>query len=115
MSSYQITPITEFYIAESSFQAGVIVDFQSVSKTAAVINFSSGEGLGKFTAIVTHNNNGTFSVKYATSAQAAEVLGQLANNSLVPSFASGSTPSWAMLSELEKKLYAVRFFFLWHT
>jgi hypothetical protein len=41
-----ILPIVKFYVSKSDFVQGTIVDFQSESKVAGIIDFSSGAGLG---------------------------------------------------------------------
>lgn len=45
----------KFYIGASSFQSGDIVGFSSASKIAGLIDFSTGPGLGNFTAVVHHD------------------------------------------------------------
>jgi hypothetical protein len=60
----QITPKMKFYILESQYEPGVIVDYKSVSSTAANIDFSSGPGSGNTYAVVTQGNNGRFTVEY---------------------------------------------------
>ncbi|KAE8379067.1 hypothetical protein BDV26DRAFT_291651 [Aspergillus bertholletiae] len=54
----------KFYILESIFEAGVIVDYQSVTREAALIDFTSGQGAGKFYAVVTQDDTGRFTVHY---------------------------------------------------
>jgi len=63
-----ILPIVKFYVAKANYIQGTVVDFQSVSKLAGVIDFSSGAGLGMFAAIITHNPNGSFSTVYRSQA-----------------------------------------------
>jgi hypothetical protein len=46
--STNILPIVKFYVSKSDFVQGTIVDFQSVSKVAGLIDFSSGPGLGMY-------------------------------------------------------------------
>ncbi|KAE8132759.1 hypothetical protein BDV38DRAFT_274872 [Aspergillus pseudotamarii] len=60
----QLTPKMKFYILESIFEAGVIVDYQSVTREAAVIDFTLGKGAGKFYAVVTQDDTGKFTVQY---------------------------------------------------
>ncbi|KAL7784536.1 hypothetical protein V8C37DRAFT_357296 [Trichoderma ceciliae] len=60
----QITPKMKFFISESQQVAGEIVDYSSVSRDGATIDFSSGEGQGKFYARVVQGNDGRFTVTY---------------------------------------------------
>ncbi|PTB37320.1 hypothetical protein M441DRAFT_149185 [Trichoderma asperellum CBS 433.97] len=60
----QITPKMKFFIAESQQVPGEIVDYHSVVRDGATIDFSSGEGLGKFYAHVVQKTDGTFTVTY---------------------------------------------------
>jgi hypothetical protein len=46
--STNILPIVKFYVSKSDFVQGTIVDFQSESKVAGLIDFSSGPGLGMY-------------------------------------------------------------------
>ena len=57
-------PLVKFYVAKSSAVQGTVVDFQSVSATAGVIDFTSGDGIGHYGAHVIHNADGTFSTTY---------------------------------------------------
>ncbi|KXJ88044.1 hypothetical protein Micbo1qcDRAFT_207792 [Microdochium bolleyi] len=59
-----ITPIMKFYIAPSSFEAGEIVDYETYSKNAGFVDFSSGSGSHKRTAVVHHNDDGSFKTVY---------------------------------------------------
>lgn len=67
-----IKPITRFYISENFNQQGQIVDYGAVSNEAAKIDFSSGEGQGMTVAVVTHESNGHFDVKFHPTLFAAE-------------------------------------------
>ena len=60
----QISPKLKFFITETQQVAGEIVDYSAVSSRGATIDFSSGEGLGKYHASVVHAADGTFTVTY---------------------------------------------------
>ncbi|KAI5460509.1 hypothetical protein BGZ63DRAFT_404980 [Mariannaea sp. PMI_226] len=60
----QITPKMKFYIMESQQVPGEIVDYHSVAREGGVIDFTSGEGQGKFFARVIQGNDGRFKVEY---------------------------------------------------
>ncbi|EHK18285.1 uncharacterized protein TRIVIDRAFT_77102 [Trichoderma virens Gv29-8] len=60
----QITPKMKFFISESQQVAGEIVDYGSIARDGATIDFSSGEGQGKFYARVVQNTDGRFTVTY---------------------------------------------------
>lgn len=60
----QITPKMKFFIAESQRVAGEIVDYSAIAKDGATVDFSSGNGLGKFYARVIQNTDGKFDVMY---------------------------------------------------
>jgi len=60
----QISPKMKFFVSESQQVPGEIVDYDSVSRDGAVIDFSSGEGLGKFYARVVHGTDGRFAITY---------------------------------------------------
>ncbi|KAB8277212.1 hypothetical protein BDV30DRAFT_235013 [Aspergillus minisclerotigenes] len=60
----QLTPKMKYYILESIYETGVIVDYQSVTREAGVIDFTSGKGAGRFYAVVTHDDTGKFTVQY---------------------------------------------------
>ncbi|RFU72136.1 hypothetical protein TARUN_10123 [Trichoderma arundinaceum] len=59
-----ITPKMKFFISESQQVPGEIVDYSSVSRDGAAIDFSSGEALGKFYARAVQGNDGKFTVTY---------------------------------------------------
>ncbi|KAL7930193.1 hypothetical protein V8C35DRAFT_283764 [Trichoderma chlorosporum] len=60
----QITPKLKFFISESQQVSGEIVDYQAVARDGAVIDFSSGEGAGKFYVRAVQNSDGRFDVTY---------------------------------------------------
>ncbi|KAE8379327.1 hypothetical protein BDV26DRAFT_291352 [Aspergillus bertholletiae] len=63
----QISPKMKFFVTESQQVAGEIVDYGAVLRDGATIDFSSGEGLGKFYARVVQGTNGGFTVTYYDS------------------------------------------------
>ncbi|KAK5988485.1 hypothetical protein PT974_09968 [Cladobotryum mycophilum] len=60
----QVTPKMKFFVSESQAIAGEIVDYSRIVRDGATIDFSSGDGLGKFYAVVTQGTDGKFEVKY---------------------------------------------------
>ncbi|KAM0520694.1 hypothetical protein ACHAPE_003091 [Trichoderma viride] len=62
--SIQITPKMKFYVTESQQVPGEIVDHHAVTREGATIDFSSGEGEGKFYARVVQGADGRFTVTY---------------------------------------------------
>ncbi|KAK5988610.1 hypothetical protein PT974_10096 [Cladobotryum mycophilum] len=60
----QITPKMKFFVSESQQIPGEIVDRSAVVRDGATIDFSSGEGQGKFYARVVQETNGRFNVTY---------------------------------------------------
>ncbi|KAL6695514.1 hypothetical protein J3F84DRAFT_374568 [Trichoderma pleuroticola] len=60
----QITPKMKFFVSESHQVPGEIVDYDAVVRDGATIDFSSGEGQGKFYARVIQNTDGRFAVTY---------------------------------------------------
>ncbi|PNP52489.1 hypothetical protein THARTR1_06957 [Trichoderma harzianum] len=60
----QITPKIKFFVSESHQVPGEIVDYDAVVRDGATIDFSSGEGQGKFYARVIQNTDGKFAVTY---------------------------------------------------
>lgn len=81
-SNVQITPIMKFYIGQYSFEAGSVVDFQTISAHCATIDFSDGPGYGKYTAIVRQDSYAKWSVAYTSSAQTATALQAIADGKL---------------------------------
>ncbi|PYI35500.1 hypothetical protein BP00DRAFT_334200 [Aspergillus indologenus CBS 114.80] len=65
--SIQVTPKMRFFVAESQQVPGEIVDRSAVERDGAVIDFSGGEGAGKFYATVTQGEDGRFTVEYFDS------------------------------------------------
>jgi hypothetical protein len=63
----QIEPIIKFYVSKFLSVQGTIIDFQSSSAVAGIIDFSTGPGLGMFGAEVSHNPNGLFTTTYSPS------------------------------------------------
>ncbi|RAK77811.1 uncharacterized protein BO72DRAFT_527298 [Aspergillus fijiensis CBS 313.89] len=63
----QVTPKMRFFTTESHQISGEIVDRSAVERYGAVVDFSSGEGAGKFYATATQNEDGRFTVKYFDS------------------------------------------------
>jgi hypothetical protein len=61
---YNIAPVVKFYVAEGFSQQGALVDFSGGSGTAGVIDFTSGDGQGKFGCTVTQDGTDTFTAKY---------------------------------------------------
>ena len=60
----QVSPKMKFYVSESQQVPGEIVDYHAVTRDGATIDFSEGEGMGKFYARVVQNADGRFDVKY---------------------------------------------------
>lgn len=60
----QITPKMKFFVSESHQVSGEIVDYDAVVRDGAIIDFSSGEGQGKFYARAIQNTDGRFTVTY---------------------------------------------------
>ncbi|GJN78661.1 hypothetical protein PLIIFM63780_002170 [Purpureocillium lilacinum] len=60
----QVIPTMKFFITESQQVPGEIVDYSSVTREGATIDFSSGEGQGNFYARVIQQNDGRFEVNY---------------------------------------------------
>ncbi len=60
----QVIPKMKFFITESQQVPGEIVDYSSVTREGATIDFSSGEGQGNFYARVIQQNDGRFEVNY---------------------------------------------------
>ena len=60
----QVTPKMKFFVSESQQVAGEIVDYSAVTREGATIDFSGGEGQGKFYAVVTQGTDRRFTVKY---------------------------------------------------
>lgn len=63
----QISPKMKFFIAESQQVPGEIADYDSVSRNGATVDFSGGQGLGKFHARVVQGTDGRFTVTYSDS------------------------------------------------
>ena len=63
----QVTPKMKFFVSESQQVAGEIVDYSAIARYGATIDFSSGEGLGKFYARVVQSIDGRFTVTYYDS------------------------------------------------
>jgi len=61
--SYQFTPHATYYVALDNSVQGTTVDINS-GTTPFEIDFDSGPGVGKFTAIVSVDNRNSFTVKY---------------------------------------------------
>lgn len=60
--SYNITPVVKFYVADSAYAAGSIIDVTTASNTYASIDFT---GIPQTTATVVQGANGAFSVVYS--------------------------------------------------
>lgn len=60
----QITPKMKFFVIESQQVPGEIVDYHAVAREGATIDFSSGEGQGKFYARVVQGPDGRYTVTY---------------------------------------------------
>lgn len=60
----QITPKMKFFITESQQVSGEIVDHHAVTRDGATIDFSNGEGKGKFYARVLQGTDGRYTVTY---------------------------------------------------
>jgi hypothetical protein len=60
----KITPKMKFLVSESQQVAGEIVYYDNISRGGATIDFSDGEGSGKFFARVVHGQDGRFTVTY---------------------------------------------------
>lgn len=63
----QITPKMKFFIMESQQVPGEIVDHHAVAREGATIDFSNGEGKGKFYARAVQGTDGRFTVTYYES------------------------------------------------
>ena len=100
--STQIMPIVKFYVTKSSAVQGTIVDFQSVSLIAGVIDFSFGPGLGQFGAHVVHNANGTFSTTYSAHEEYYQTVAPIASRS---SGYIGSPSDQSALVQVQTQMY----------
>lgn len=63
----QVSPRMKFFVSESQQVAGEIADSNAVARDGATIDFSDGEGLGKFYARVVQGTDGRFTVTYYDS------------------------------------------------
>ncbi|ETS84696.1 hypothetical protein PFICI_02721 [Pestalotiopsis fici W106-1] len=84
-SRITVQPIMKFFVATSSYRAGQIVNFATATMDAGVVDFSTGLGIGKNTAVITHDNTGAFTTRYLTQSQTVLALDAAKNKSL-PSF-----------------------------
>ncbi|WP_165188322.1 hypothetical protein [Caulobacter soli] len=60
--TFNITPVVTFYVADGAYTAGEVIDYSSVSTTAAQIDFT---GRPETTATVTQGTNGLFTIQYS--------------------------------------------------
>ncbi|TFB01842.1 hypothetical protein CCMA1212_006321 [Trichoderma ghanense] len=60
----QVIPKMKFFISESQQVPGEIVDYHSVTREGAAVDFSEGEGKGKFFARAVQGSDGRFEVTY---------------------------------------------------
>lgn len=65
-ATVNIVPATRFYLAAHSSSVGTMIDATVASKNAASIDFTKNAGM--YGAIVIHEANGGFSVKYTSQA-----------------------------------------------
>ena len=54
----------KFFVMESQQVAGEIVDYSAITRDGATVDFSSGDGQGKFYARVIHETDGSFKIEY---------------------------------------------------
>jgi hypothetical protein len=59
-----IQPVVKFYVKKYDSKVGTIINYQSFSVEAGVIDFTEGPGQGHYTASVTHKPDGGWDVKY---------------------------------------------------
>ncbi|KAJ4148072.1 hypothetical protein LMH87_002560 [Akanthomyces muscarius] len=60
----QVTPKMKFFVTESQQIAGEIVDYSSVARDGATVDFTGGPGQGKYYARVVQTSDGQFQVTY---------------------------------------------------
>lgn len=90
----------KFYIGESAYTAGTVVNFSQASLQAAAIDFTSADANGMLTAVVTHQPDGRFVVKYEDSDSTAMILAKTAaKNKKLAGMADG-----AKLRELQSHM-----------
>ncbi|EWG41361.1 hypothetical protein FVEG_15281 [Fusarium verticillioides 7600] len=59
-----IQPVVKFYVKKFDSKVGAIVNYQSFSVEAGVIDFTEGAGLGHYTASITHKQDGGWDVNF---------------------------------------------------
>jgi hypothetical protein len=59
--TFQITPGPDLYVSDGAYTAGEVIDFSTLSVTAAKISF---DGIPQTTATVTQGADGQFTVQY---------------------------------------------------
>lgn len=108
----QITPKMKFFVTESQQVPGEIVDYTTVSRDGATIDFSSGPGLGKLYARVVQSSNGRFDVTYYESFDWDKVTAFVAALGLILELVNlYGTEIW---EELNFAVYLIWFFwFFW--
>ncbi|KAG8533934.1 uncharacterized protein KY384_001675 [Bacidia gigantensis] len=62
--SYKFNPVAKYYVADTSYVQSSAVDIGTGSLNPGEIHFSSGEGQGKATAIVTIDSSNNFTIEY---------------------------------------------------
>lgn len=63
--AYTLAPSVKYLVAVSNDRQGTCVDIDALSLDPAIIDFSSGQGQGNTTAIVTVDSSNNFTVKYS--------------------------------------------------
>ena len=107
-ATVNIVPATRFYIAAHSSSVGTVIDASEVSRNAAAIDFT--KKVGMYGAIVTHEANSGFSVKYTTQAdftKAVEIASEPApapKTALQPPISTEADPRDAELAQLKQQM-----------
>lgn len=81
-ATVNISPVNKFYIASYSSSVGSVIDATEVSQHAAVIDFA--ENKGRYGVVVTHEANGSFTVKYVTRGAFNKAVEQASVRAQVP-------------------------------
>lgn len=90
-TTVNIVPATKLHIAAYSSSVGTVIDGTVLSKHAAAIDFTKNAGM--YGAIVTHEANGGFSVKYTTQADFTKAVDIASKPSTVPATSPKATTS----------------------
>jgi len=103
-----IAPVVKFYVAAYNAVQGTTIDYQSVSKNAGIIDFSSGAGRGNFGAIVVQDEYGAFTTNYVSQAQYSDAVSAAQINSRSGEVYSGIIPR--ILKDLQQQIMDIRGF-----